>query len=33
LQAQGKKKVQVQQVKGGRFRYLGVITDAALITP
>jgi branched-chain amino acid transport system substrate-binding protein len=27
------KEVQVQQVKGGRFRYLGVITDPALITP
>jgi branched-chain amino acid transport system substrate-binding protein len=27
------KEVQVQQVKDGRFRYLGVITDPALITP
>jgi branched-chain amino acid transport system substrate-binding protein len=27
------KEVQVQQVKGGRFRHLGVITDPALITP
>jgi len=27
------KEVQVQQVKSGRFRYLGVITDPALITP
>jgi branched-chain amino acid transport system substrate-binding protein len=27
------KEVQVQQVKNGRFRYLGVITDPALITP
>jgi len=27
------KEVQVQQVKGGRFRYLEVITDPALITP
>jgi len=27
------KEVQVQQVKGGRFRYFGVITDPALITP
>jgi branched-chain amino acid transport system substrate-binding protein len=27
------KEVQVQQVRGGRFRYLGVITDPALITP
>ena len=27
------KEVQVQQVKNGRFRYLGVITDPPLITP
>jgi len=27
------KEVQVQKVKGGRFRYLGVITDPQLITP
>jgi branched-chain amino acid transport system substrate-binding protein len=27
------KEVQVQQVKSGRFRYLGVITDPQLITP
>jgi len=27
------KEVQVQQVKSGRFRYLGVISDPALITP
>jgi branched-chain amino acid transport system substrate-binding protein len=27
------KEVQVQQVKGGRFRYFGVITDKNLITP
>jgi branched-chain amino acid transport system substrate-binding protein len=27
------KEVQVQQVKSGRFRYLGVIADPALITP
>lgn len=27
------KEVQVQQVKGGRFHYLGVVTDPQLITP